>query len=414
MLFVSTSASYLPAGIKDREQNVLLTKKSLKLKMNLLIRISRIIVGLVFVFSGFVKAVDPLGSTYKFIDYFNAFNMSWLEPAALPFSIILSGSEFLIGICLLLFIQNKLANWGALIFMGIFTPLTLWLALENPVQDCGCFGDAIILTNWQTFYKNIVILVFVIISFIYKDTIKSWMSFKSEWTITFVTAIIITLFSCYNLRHLPVIDFRPYKTGTYIPDGMIIPEDAPANIYKQDFTLLDTISGKEITIDSDEYMNDSTYWMTGTSWTFVSSSDPVLVKAGYVPPIHDFSITSLYGEDITDLVLSDPGYTFILVSWNLKKYNTRFQEKINLLHRKTVADNHKIICLSSVSAGEIEQFKTDNNITYDFYITDPITLKTIIRANPGLLILHEGTIISKWNARDIPDYETISMKYLKR
>ncbi|HPM04028.1 MAG TPA: DoxX family protein, partial [Candidatus Cloacimonadota bacterium] len=143
--------------------------------------LSRICAGLVFIFSGFVKAVDPLGSTYKFIDYFHAFNLPWLEQAAFPLAILLSGSEFLIGVCLLLFIRNKLANWGALLFMAGFTPLTFWLALTNPVQDCGCFGDAIILSNWQTFYKNILISALVIISFIYRNSTKHWMSIKAEW-----------------------------------------------------------------------------------------------------------------------------------------------------------------------------------------------------------------------------------------
>jgi len=376
--------------------------------------LSRVCAGLVFVFSGFVKAVDPLGSTYKFIDYFIAFNIPWLEPAAFPLSILLSGSEFLIGICLLLFIRSRLANWCALLFMAGFTPLTLWLALTNPVHDCGCFGDAIILTNWQTFYKNLIISVLVIISFNNRNSIKIWMPVKAEWSITAISAMLITGFSWFNYRHLPVIDFRPYKIGTNIPEGMIFPEDATANVYKQYYTLLDTISDRQVSIESTVYMNESSYWKEGTTWKFISATEPVLVEEGYQPAIHDFSISTLSGEDITQDVLTDTGYYFVLVAYDLKKSETKRQSEINTLYNQAVADNHKFICLTAVTGSDIKQFKTVNNAAYEFYITDPITLKTIIRANPGLVILHNGTIKAKWNSIDIPGYDKIKMKYLKK
>jgi uncharacterized membrane protein YphA (DoxX/SURF4 family) len=388
--------------------------KRLKKFFNTTAIISRILAGLIFIFSGFVKAVDPLGSTYKFIDYFHAFNMPWLEPTAFPLSIALSSSEFLIGVCLLLFIQNRWATWGALLFMIFFTPLTLWLALTNPVHDCGCFGDAIILTNWQTFYKNIFISAFVIISFIYRNSLTGWLKLKTEWLITAIIAILITGFSWYNYQYLPVLDFRPYKIGTHIPDKMMIPEGAPTNVYEQYFTLLDTLSGKQISIESKLYLSDSTYWGRSTKWKFISTTEPKLIKEGYQPPIRDFSISSLSGTDITQAVLSDTGYYFVLVAYDLKKSKTKYQSKINTLCNQVIADNYKFICLTSVSSNEIEQFKTTNKATYDFYLTDPITLKTIVRANPGLIILHGGTILAKWHSNDIPDYYKIKTKYLKQ
>jgi len=375
--------------------------------------ISRVIAGLVFIFSGFVKAVDPLGSTYKFIDYFHAFNMPWLEPTAFTLSILLSGLEFLIGVCLLLFIQNKWANWFALLFMAFFTPLTLWLAINNPVHDCGCFGDALILTNWGTFYKNIVISALVIISFIYRNSLIRWAKPKTEWLITFIIALLITGFSWYNYQHLPVLDFRPYKIGTHIPDKMIIPKGAPSNVYEQYFTLRDTVSGKEIIIESTTYTNDTTYWYKGTKWKFISTSEPKLVKRGYQAPIHDFSIVSLSGEDITKTVLSDSGYYFMLVAYDLKKSKTKHQYKINELYKQAANDNHKFICLTSVTANEIAEFKSKWQAQYEYCVTDPITLKTIIRANPGLVLLHKGTVLAKWHSNDIPDYQTIKAKYLK-
>ncbi len=376
--------------------------------------ISRVLAGLVFIFSGFVKAVDPLGSTYKFIDYFHAFNMPWLEPTAFTLSILLSGLEFLIGVCLLLFIQKKWANWGALLFMAFFTPLTLWLALTNPVHDCGCFGDALILTNWGTFYKNIVISVLVIISFIFRNSLIRWVKKRTEWIITAFIAVLITDFSWYNYQHLPLLDFRPYKIGTHIPDKMEIPKGAPSDVYEQYFTLRDTTTGNEISIESATYTNDTSYWYKGTKWKFISSSEPKLIKRGYQAPIHDFNIVSLNGEDITQTVLSDTGYYFVLVAYDLKKSKTKHQPKINELYKVAIKDNHKFLCLTSVNSTEIVEFKNKWQVKYDYFVTDPITLKTIIRANPGLVLLHKGTILAKWHSNDIPDYQTIKAKYLKQ
>lgn len=376
--------------------------------------VSRITVGAVFIFSGFVKAVDPLGSNYKFIDYFDAFNMPWLNSFALVLAFILSGLEFLIGACLFLSIQNKLANWGAMLFMLVFTPLTLWLALTNPVHDCGCFGDAVILTNWQTFYKNIFILILVIISFLYRKKFKAWLRPKTEWIIIGAVAIIVTIFSYYNLEHLPIIDFRPYKTGTYIPDKMIIPKDAPADEYEQYFTLLDTVAGREIAVESKIYTKDSTYWGKTSKYKYLSSTEPRLIKQGYVPPIHDFNITSLAGDDITDEVLNDTAFYFLLVAYDIQKSRTGNQTLINDIYNLAIEDGNKFICLTSSSEDEINSFKQFNNARYEYYLTDPITLKTIVRANPGLVLLHKGTILAKWHSNDIPAYDEIKKLYLAK
>lgn len=390
--------------LKDNNINMIKTRRAASV-------IVRILAGLVFLFSGFVKAVDPLGSTYKFIDYFYAFNMPWMEPGALPLSIILSGTEFLIGICLVFNIMQVLANWGALLFMAFFTPLTLWLALTNPVQDCGCFGDAIILTNWETFYKNIIISILVIFAFLNRKNKNIILPFKVQLIVLLINALFITGFSFYNFIHLPVMDFRPYSIGTYIPEKMFIPEDAAANVYEQYFTLTDTLTGKTLTLESYQYLDDSTYWHPLTTWKFISSTDPVMVKRGFQPDIHDFNITSLSGEDITSSVLTDTSYYFIVISYDLVKSDKKYLEKIIDIYRNAVSENHKFICLTSSTQDEIEKFRMQYKTPYKFYLTDPITLKTIIRANPGLMVLKGGTILGKWNSRDIPEY-TIIKKYL--
>ena len=187
--------------------------------------ISRIIIGLVFIFSGVVKAIDPLGSAYKFHDYFQAFNLGFLDSLSLPLAILLCTAEFIAGFSVLTGLRQKTGIWMVMILMVIFTPLTLILALTNPVSDCGCFGDAIHLTNWQTFWKNIVLISFAIILFINRKQIKNIFSTCYRMDQSQLSSIVLfILFSMYNLRYLPVIDFLPYKTGVKIADKMVVPE----------------------------------------------------------------------------------------------------------------------------------------------------------------------------------------------
>ncbi len=370
--------------------------------MKLLRLISRVIVGIVFIFSGFVKAIDPFGSAYKFIDYFEAFHLSFLNSIALPLAIILSSAEFLIGICLLLNVRLKESSWALFIFMVFFTILTFILAIYNPVSDCGCFGDAIILTNWQTFYKNIILMIFVLIVFIEKNKYQILYKPFIEWVIITFFAFIIILFSVYCINHLPVLDFRPYNIGAHIPDKMELPEDAPSDEYE--IKLFYQKDGK-IQEFNLENLPDST-------WEFVNR-EKKLIKKGYVPPIHDFTIDDLEtGEDIADIILEDEDYTFILIAYNLNKYNLKSQNKINELAAFCEANGYNFICLTSSLKNLIEEFKEKNNILFSFYNTDEITLKTVIRANPGLLLLKNGTIIDKWHNRNIPKIEKFEKNIL--
>ena len=209
-----------------------LKKIQLYNNMKYLSLVSRVFVGLVFIFSGFVKAVDPYGSAYKFDDYFAAFGMPWLHFVSLALSFILSGAEFLIGISLFFGIRMKVGSLALTIFMVFFTILTLFLAIFNPVSDCGCFGDAMILTNWETFFKNVIIIIPAIYIFI---TIKKFpikLNPSYEWLILAFFGIVIFSVSLFGYRHLPVFDFRPYNVGTYIPSKMEIPADAPQDIYE--------------------------------------------------------------------------------------------------------------------------------------------------------------------------------------
>jgi len=358
--------------------------------------ISRILIGVLFIYSGFVKGVDPYGFTYKLIDYFIAFGMDSFEPLAFPLSILLSSIEFIIGIALLFGVRMVIAAWAALLFMIFFTPLTFYLAIANPVHDCGCFGDALILSNWETFFKNLIILIPTIFTFIYRKDYKIKYRVYAEWVLLSAFTVIIVFTSVYSLKHLPILDFRPYKIGTYIPDGMNIPNDAPQAVYKTIATYEKDGVSKEFILP--DYA-DST-------WTWVST-DNELISAGYEPPIHDFSIENMDGDDITDDILYDEGFTCILVAYNLAKSNIDAQQKINELSDYCLTHDHRFICLTA-STDDIYDFIDNTEAPYEFCNTDEITLKTIIRSNPGLVILHKGTILSKLHYNDIPEINELN------
>ena len=221
--------------------------------MKIIRSLARIIVGIVFVFSGFVKAVDPLGSTYKFIDYFNDFGMEFLVPLAFPLAVVLSSLELVMGISFLFGYRMKLVSWAVLLFMSFFTVLTFILAIYNPVSDCGCFGDALILTNWQTFWKNIIFMLFTIIVFSGRNSFPSIRGAIAEWGIlAFFFSGAIGL-SSYCNNHLPILDFRPYKVGTHIPTASAIPDGAPADVYDTRLYYRNIENGKVTKTKKDGY-----------------------------------------------------------------------------------------------------------------------------------------------------------------
>jgi len=352
---------------------------------------SRIIVGLVLIFSGFVKGIDPLGSNYKFIDYFIAFGIEFLNPIALYLGVLLSTFEFVLGAMLIFHVRPRASSWILLIFMGFFTLLTFYLALTNPVQDCGCFGDAIVMSNWETFWKNVVIMVFVVIVFINRNKFQSPYSNNWQWSITGISALIILGFSFYCYHHLPVFDFRPYNIGANIPDKMEIPDDAPKPEYKTILKYKKDGEIREFTMDS---LPDST-------WQWVETKN-IKIKEGYQPPIEDFTISTLEGEDITDIVLDQDKFTFMLIAYDLGEADKSEMDQINRLAEFcNNANNCSFIGLTASLEEEIESFKNNTGASFSFYQADEITLKTIIRANPGLMLIKKGTVLDKWHNNDL-------------
>ncbi len=360
--------------------------------------VSRLLFGATFLFSGFVKAVDPLGTAYKITDYFEAFGIPSFDWLSIIFAFILITLEFCIGFAMFFNVKLKETSYLALLFMLVMTPLTLYLAIENPVSDCGCFGDAIVLTNWETFYKNVILCVLLLMVFVTQKVNRPWLSEWGCWLFLSIAAFISLGICTYGYTHLPFIDFRPYKIGNNITEGMQIPDDASMDEYETTFVYAKDGIEKEFTLEN--------YPADDSTWVFVRQNS-VLVKQGYVPPIHDFSIVTEQG-DITDIVLETPGYTLLVISHKLEKVATNAIPQVNQI--LSWAEQHDIACywLTSSYQDQVDAFRQRYQVTVPFGATDDITLKTIIRANPGLVLLRQGTVVAKWHCNQLPELSEIN------
>ena len=357
--------------------------------------IARTLLALTFLFSGFVKAVDPLGTVYKIQDYLHeGFGgvFQWAIPAAGVAAVCLIALEWLLGIAMLLNVRTQWTSWITLLFYCIMTPLTLYIAIANPVSDCGCFGDALVITNWQTFWKNIILLLLSICLVICRKAIPELFSWWMEIIIALAALGSVAGIMGYSYTHLPQIDFRPYKVGNHIPTLMEIPDDAEVDQYE--ITLIYAKDGKEQTFTLENYPKGD------PEWTFVDQKS-VLIKKGYVPPIHDFEIETLEGDYITQDILESEEPIALVVMYDLSKTDTTQLEK--LMHM--IHEYPRVYFLTASGEEEIfafaEELGWDEETTYStFCFTDPITLKTIVRANPGVIVVQNGTIIDKYNLRN--------------
>lgn len=369
--------------------------------MRLVKNLCRIIVGIVFIYSGFVKGIDPLGSDYKFTDYFNAFGMGWMNATTLFFSFALSLAEFLIGTALLFNLWVSRMAWGSLLFMAFFTPLTLVLALTNPVSDCGCFGDAMILTNWQTFWKNIILFLLAIMIFVYRKEYKSSLPLMGQFSFLTLAGAGMLCLSIYCYRHLPVLDFRPYAVGKNITEGMRLPEGAKPDQYEVTLKYKNKQTGEIRSFTEENYP-----WQDTLNWEYESSSER-LVKKGYITPIHDLVIEHPTLGNITEEILEDDNYTILAVAYNLNQSDTQYQPAINRLAEYARKKGIRFYGLTSSTERDIEAYKKRNHVPYEFCTADEIQLKTMIRSNPGVIILREGTILDKWAGKDVPDVKEL-------
>lgn len=360
-----------------------------KLSVNL----SRLLLSAVLIVSGFVKAVDPHGTQYKLEDYAVALGISDALPdiVALMLAVALAAVEFCLGVFLLFAIRRRIVSRLALLMFVVMTPLTLWLAIANPITDCGCFGDAIILTNWETFWKNVVLLLAAVIVACWPTLMFRFVSKSNQWIVINYSILFILVVAGWSLYDLPQFDFRPYHIGASIRDGMTIPEGAPQSQYETIFILEKDGQRREFTLDD---YPDST-------WTFIDSRT-TLISEGYVPPIHDFTIQTNEGDDIAADVLADTTYTFLLVSPQLDGADDSRIDIINELYEYSLHHGYPFYCLTASPDRDIDNWRDVTGAEYPFCHTDETTLKTIIRSNPGLLLIKDGTVICKWSHNNLP------------
>lgn len=359
---------------------------------------SRVLLGVVFVFSGLVKAVDPTGGILKIDEYLSAFGLDFLHLFSGLISFNLLAIEFMLGVCVLFGVYRRYSSFLTLLFMVFMTPLTLYLALFDPVSDCGCFGDAVVITNWETFYKNIVLLAAAIFLFIYNQRIKPFYSFKSYWFVALYAYSICMLFAYRNYSHLPVIDFRPYKVGANIPELMSIPEGAPVDEYRYTFVYEKEGVKKEFALD--DYPSDD------PSWTFVESKTE-LISQGYVPPITNFVFYNDADQDVTDEILGNEKGVLLMIAPKLEKAKDQKVDEINGAFDHASDLGIGFYCVTASTGEMIREWTDKTGAEYPFLMGDETLLKTIIRSNPGFVLLKGGTIFAKWHYNDMPDESEI-------
>lgn len=356
--------------------------------------VARTVVGLTFILSGLVKAIDPLGTQYKIQDYLAAIppSLSLPDMLTLLMSVSLSMVEFTLGAFMLTAISRRVTARLTLLFMVVMTAVTVWIYIADPVKDCGCFGDALILTNLETLLKNIVLLALAALVAWRPTHIGRLMSRSNQMLLGQMLMITPVALSFWCLYDLPLIDFRPYHIGADIKAGMEIPEGAEQPVFDTTFIMEKDGERREFTLDN---YPDST-------WTFVDSKT-VTVKEGYVPPIHDFSITAADGEDITDMVLGREGYTFLLISPDLDKADDQNFGDIDQIYEFCQDNSIPFYCLTASTEKSQQHWQNITGAEYPFCMTDATTLKTMIRSNPGLMLLEKGVVRGKWSHNRLPE-----------
>ena len=359
--------------------------------MKVLVGISRIFVGILFIISGFVKLSDPKGFSYKLTEYFSegVLGMEFLQPYTLYLAFFLVIFEIILGVFLILGYRRKFTLTSLLGMIVFFTFLTFYSAYFNKVTDCGCFGDALPLTPWQSFAKDVVLLLFILLLIKGREFLTPFFSSKINFTSSLLAFILSTSYGIYVLQYLPILDFRPYKLGTHIPTAMQIPQDAPKAVFDYHWKFIE--DGKEKIITT-----NGSY--PKTKGKFVSV-DTQMVQKGYEPPIHDFSIEK-DGEDFTTDMLTHPKL-LVFVMCNLNTSDLKAFESMSNTLQKARSKGYTCIGLSASAPEDFTSLIKDYSIKLPIYFCDETALKTMIRSNPGVLKLNNGTISQKLHWRSI-------------
>jgi len=362
--------------------------------MNYLIIFFRFLVGWLFIFSGFIKLNDPLGFSYKLQEYFEVFGVEWLSSLSLFLAISICSLEVLLGLCLLLGSYIKCVMWGNLALIIFFTFLTFYSAYFNKVTDCGCFGDAIPLSPWESFTKDVILLILITILFVNQDKIKSIFSVTLRNKILLFSAFFTIIIPINALSKLPIFDFRPYRIGANIIESRQLPDDAKKDVYEDRWYY-------EINGEVKEFSTIEEPWKV--EGAIFKDRKTKLVSKGDEAPIHDFDIIDEEnGVDMTDSILRMK-QVFLLISYDIEKTNISAHKKIETCIAAVSESKVPFYGLSSSSSEDVKNKLLKQDLNYPYFLVDQITLKTMIRSNPGLFLLENGIVTGKWHWRDIPN-----------
>ena len=380
---------------------------------NGLIWFCRIAVGLLFIFSGLIKINDPLGFSYKLEEYFEVFHITFLNGIAVWIAVILCALEIILGFALLIGVRAKQVAWGLLLLIIFFSFLTFYSAYFKVVQTCGCFGDAIPLTPWQSFSKDLVLLVLIIVLFINRNAIKPLFNAKTSDRLLMASVIISLGFGIYTYNFLPVIDFLPYKIGNNILEEMKTPPGAKPDEYEVTYSLQNKKTSATKTMTDKEYLKTEIW--KDSNWVIIGNPESRLVRKGFTPKITDLVIQDAQGNNYTQELLSSPYYQLYIVAYNLKETNSKAINRINALAANLTQNyNVRTIFLTSNSPTDAIAFAKDRRLISETFYADGVPLKSMVRANPGLILIKNGTVINKWHYHNMPKYDTLVKEYLAK
>lgn len=386
-------------------------------KPNVLLWIARILVGLLFIFSGLIKANDPMGFGYKLQEYFHVLNLGFLNDYATWIAIFLCALEIILGGLLILGIAGKKVAWGLLLLIIFFTFLTFYSAFFEVVKSCGCFGDAIPLTPWQSFFKDLILLLLIVYIFLKRGQIKPFI--RSLFTRNLLAALIILGsfgIGIYTYYFLPFKDFLPYKEGNNIPELMKAPEGAEPDVFEHIYELKNKTTNETKKVTDKEYMGDKLW--EDENWEVVGDPQTRLIKKGYEVKIPDLIITDMDGTDRTEEVIQNPYYNFIVVSTDLKKmspFDLAALDRINSTIRDLSEDyNIRAILATASSSDEVNYLNDQMDLVLETFYVDAVPLKSMVRANPGVMLMLNGTVVKKWSQYNFPSKHELITKYLDK
>jgi uncharacterized membrane protein YphA (DoxX/SURF4 family) len=359
--------------------------------MKIILNLLRIIVGVLFIFSGLIKANDPLGLSYKMEEFFEVLHLTFLSPYSLAYSVLMNAFEIIAGVAVLVGYRMRIFSVLLLLLIIFFTFLTGYALFSGTIRECGCFGDCIKLTAVETFWKDVILLVMILVIFFYRNQIQP---VKGAGIALLIATVLSFGIQWYTLKHLPFVDCLAYKVGNNIPEKMKLPPGATPDVYEMMFIYEKDGQKKEFTADN--------YPWSDSTWKFVDRKDKLVKKGNAEPAIKDFILTDLDGVNQTESILSETKPVYLFLVQNVQKAGSGWDVKMKALQDKWKNQGIVIYGVTASTKEEIAAFKQQHGLEFPFVQMDGVAIKTAGRSNPCLILLDKGTIKGKWHYNDIP------------